>query len=390
MHAIILAGGRGERLLPLTQSQPKPMVPLMGRPLIDHTLAALHEHGFRDVIITLGYLGHVIRDHVGSGARYGVRVHYTEEQVPLGTAGAMRQAFLEMPVTEPFLVIAADSVTDINLAEVYAYFQNQRAQLGMVVTDVHDPRPYGVVKVDDQGYVADFVEKPAAASSGRTVNTGIYYIAPHVVQHIPGQRAQDFGHQLFPEWLKAGRRIHAYATDAYWCDVGTIDQYQTAHFDVLEGRVQLPLLSRRSEGSWVSRSAFIHPTARLVGPVMIGERVTVEAGAVVGPYAVVGRNSRIGSWTRVAHSVLFEDVSLAAGIRVKGAILGRHVAVGGQASVADQVVVGNGSHIGWGSRLHAGLKLPLSSKVPPGSELYPYRAEWHGEATPPDIPAVSS
>lgn len=375
MRAIILAGGRGERLAPLTETVPKPLVPMAGRPLIDHILIMLADHGFTDVVITLGYLGEMIHRHVGNGARYGITVRYTTEQRPLGTAGSVKKALAEHPTSAPFLVIAGDAVTDMDLFEAYCHFYAQGACIGLVLAQVEDPRPYGVVTLDDTGRVRQFVEKPATLDAGCTVNTGIYFLNPRVLEQVPDHLPYDFGLQFFPQWLAAGRAIQGLEGDGYWCDMGTLQQYRNAHRDILRGVVPYPLPPESAEGVHLAASAEVDLTARLVAPVVVEEGAVIEAGAEVGPYSVVGARTFVGAWARVERSVVGEGCSLAAGVRLQGAILGNLVVVEGRASMEDMVAVGDGCRIGWGAHLRAGMRLPPGTRVTPGSALLPFHSQ---------------
>ncbi|CAB1127631.1 putative Glucose-1-phosphate thymidylyltransferase [Candidatus Hydrogenisulfobacillus filiaventi] len=240
MRAIILAGGRGQRLMPLTDGRPKPLVPFLDRPILDYTLAQLGAAGFTDVVITLGYEGARIRAHVGDGSRWGVRVGYSQEETALGTAGAVRLALARFPAREPVLIVSGDGLTDFDLAGFYRRMRAARAEAGLLVAAVADPRAYGVVELAGDGQVVGFVEKPAWLMEGAVVNTGIYYLEPGLLAGVPVGVPVDFGHELFPQWIAEGRRVRGEAGRGYWCDVGTVEQYRAAHEAALDGRVRLP------------------------------------------------------------------------------------------------------------------------------------------------------
>lgn len=371
MRAIVLATSRGEQLDPLTLTQPKALVPIMGRPMIDHILAHLSVHGIHDVVVTLGYQGDQIVEHIGDGAAFGIQVRYTRENASTGTAGAVQDALKRYPSVEPFFVLAGgDALTDVNLSEAYRYFSQTGDKFGLVLAEVEDPRSYRVVLTDNEGRVVRFVEKPGTFDFGRLISTGIYYLDPTVLQEAPETHALDIDIQVFTRWLETGGIIRAYKTGGYWRSIDTLRSYWDAHRDLLDGIVHLPWLGKSQHGVYQSATAVVDPTARLVSPIYIGDDAMILPGAEVGPYTVIGEVCVIGAFSHVSDSLLWERVVIGPGVTVNGAMLASQVEVQGRAQVAPGVVVGEGSRIGWSARLHSDLHLPPHSDVLPGNTLY--------------------
>lgn len=365
VRAVILAGGRGSRLDPLTKTLPKPLMPMMNATLIDHILALLSKAGFTEVVITLGYLGELISKELGA-EKYGLTLLYTQEMYPRGTAGSVKDALEKYPTQEPFLVVAADLVTDIDFRVVFESFARRKATIGMVLKEVEDPRPYGVVVRDQIGDVRRFIEKPKTASYGTTINTGIYYLDAKVLDLVPSDVSFDFAHQLFPQWLLNGHTIMTMEVEGYWNDVGSIVQYQKAHVDVLDRKVDLVLFDAKHT---ISDQAHIDPTARIIGPVWIDAGVRIGPMAQIGPYAVIGARSVVGAGTMIARSVLGKGTVVGGECRLAGAVLARGVVLDRSVSVAQYAVLGDRSNIGWGAHVYAGLHVGVGEKVEPGTTL---------------------
>jgi mannose-1-phosphate guanylyltransferase/phosphomannomutase len=241
MKAVIMAGGKGTRLYPLTRRIPKPMMPLLDRPVMEYMIDLLHRNGIREVGVSLGHLPDSIRMYFGDGSRFLVRMTYAIEKSPLGTAGGIKnfQDFLD----EPFVVASGDGVTDINLQEAIDAHKQNGALVTIILTQVTNPTGFGVVVTDDTGRVVHFIEKPTTwdASTMYYANTGIYIMEPEVLSFIPRDRPYDFGHELFPRLLQLGMPIYGHHATGYWSDIGTLQQYYQTQLDLLSGKIHLPL-----------------------------------------------------------------------------------------------------------------------------------------------------
>ena len=274
-----MAGGEGTRLRPLTSNQPKPMIPLANRPMMEHIVGLLREHGFTEIVVTVAFLANTIRTYFGDGSEFGVRMVYATEETPLGTAGSVRNAMDELD--EPFLVISGDVLTDIDLSEVVRFHQEKGALATIALESMENPLEFGIVITREDGSIDRFLEKPTWGQVfSDTINTGIYVLQPEVFDFIPAGRPVDFSGEVFPAILEAGRPIFGHVAEGYWEDVGTLDAYLKAHHDVLDGRVDLDIAGFRiSDGVWLGEGAEIDPRARVDGPAIIGDNSRVEAGA---------------------------------------------------------------------------------------------------------------
>ena len=252
MKAVVMAGGEGSRLRPLTISRPKPMVPIVGRPVAEHILNLLKEHGITDVIMTVQYLASNIEDYFGDGSQFGMRIRYSREETPLGTAGSVKNAE-EWLRDEPFLVISGDALTDFNLTKIIEFHREKQAMATLTLAHVPNPLEYGVIITDDEGHITQFLEKPSWAQVfSDTINTGIYMLDPKVFDYFERDKPFDFSTDLFPILLKNGDPLYGYTASGYWCDVGNLSEYMRANADVLQGNVQLKIPGHNIGGDiWV-------------------------------------------------------------------------------------------------------------------------------------------
>lgn len=344
MKAVIMAGGKGTRLRPLTRNCPKPMVPMANRPVLEHIIRLLKTNGVDEILITTHYLPECFTSALGEGETLGVSLRYAIEEKPLGTAGGVKR--LEPELTETFLVISGDCLTDFSLKEAVDHHRRHGAAATLVVTEVEDPRSYGIVETDPAGRVVRFLEKPAAHEIfSNQVNTGIYIFDPVVLRLCPSDKPFDFSRDLFPAMLKRGMSLETYRGRGYWSDIGNCAQYIRSHVDILHGRVSLPgiwdLEDRTDRGEWIEPGADISPAATLVSPVMIGRKAVVEAGARVGPGSVIGPRCRVESGAVVERSVIWEGVRIGVDAVVLGAAVGRQAVVESGARLLEGAAVGD-------------------------------------------------
>ena len=368
MKAIIMAGGEGTRLRPLTCDCPKPMIQLMNRPVMQYALVLLKGHGVTQVAATLGYLPDAIMDVFGGGDAYGVDLRYYVEPAPLGTAGGVRQAadFLD----ETFVVLSGDGVTDLDLSKALAFHRERGALATLVLKRADNPLDYGVVLTEADGRVRAFHEKPDWSEVvSDTVNTGIYLLEPEALRHIPEGRPCDFGHDLFPALVRAGLPVYGYVTDGYWCDIGDVRAYLAAHADAMEGRIRLdgllpgPARVAQMAGASVDRSAVLE------GPCLIGSNARVLAGAYVGPYSVIGPDCVVGESASVKRSVLWRGARLERGAQARGCVLGAGARLGAGAQVYEEAVLGSQACAGRRAIVLPGVKLWPDKQCGDGERL---------------------
>jgi NDP-sugar pyrophosphorylase family protein len=310
MRGMILAGGLSTRLYPLTLDVPKPLVPVLDRPVVDHIIEYLARHGVDDLVINVHYFADAIEAYIGDGSKWKVDIAYLHEPELMGSAGAVKQ--VESRFDSTFVVIGCDDVTDVDLGAALAFHRLRGAEATIVLAHAEDVSHFGVVVVDAEGRILEFQEKPAAGTElSKLVNTGIYIFEPAVLARIPPQAFYDFGKQVFPEMLASGARFFGMRLSGYWCDIGTPGEYRRGHFDALEGRVRL----RARDG------------ATLRDAVLLGPGVLLDPSArIVGP-ACIGAGSRIGVGAVVERSILWEGVVVEAGATVCDAVLAQRVHV---------------------------------------------------------------
>ncbi len=369
MKAVIMAGGKGTRLRPLTCTLPKPMVPVACRPMMEHVVNLLLAHGFRDLACTLCYMPDTIQSHFGDGASLGCSIRYSVEETPLGTAGSVRALadFLD----ETFLVISGDALTDVDLASAVEFHRQKGAAATIVLTRVETPLEYGVVIVDGDCRITRFLEKPSWGEVfSDTVNTGIYVLEPDVMELVEASREFDFSKNLFPRLLGDGYPMFGYVAEGYWCDVGNLEQYRNTHLDILDGRVRVAIPGELvDEGVWIDEGAEIETGAILRAPVVVGPRARVEKGAVAGDYSVIGAASILAGGSSVRRSILWPGAFVGQNAQVHAAIIASRVSVKAGASVLEGAVVGSGSSIGERAQVKAGVKIWPDKAVDGGSQV---------------------
>ena len=374
MQAIIMAGGEGERLRPLTCDCPKPMARVCGRPVMEYALRLLKAHGVTAAGVTLKYLPEAIRAHFGDGREWGVDLTYFQEKRPLGTAGGVAQAreFL----TDTFCVLSGDGLTDCDLTAALASHRASGAQATIVLTRVEDPREYGLVERDGAGRVTRFVEKPQWSQvTGDAANAGIYILEPSVLVRIPAGQFCDFGRDVFPGMLRDGEAINTYLWEGYWCDIGDLEAYRRANGDVLAGRLRLPGLP--APGALRHPSSRVDPSARLEAPCWIGEDARVAARAFVGAYSVVGPGACVGENASVKRSVLLDGARVGAACEVRGAVLLENARMEDGSRAFEGSVLGKGAALGAGGTLDADCRVWPGKRLSPGSR-YTGSVVWGG------------
>jgi mannose-1-phosphate guanylyltransferase/phosphomannomutase len=359
MKAVIMAGGEGTRLRPLTSLRPKPMVPIVNQPVMEHIVGLVKHHGIDEIVATLAFMPAVIQDYFGAGEEWGVQIEYAVEESPLGTAGSIKNAAHLLDTDEPFLVISGDAITDIDLTEVIAFHKDRGAAVTIALKRVPDPLDFGVVITAEDGRIERFLEKPTWGQVfSDMINTGLYVVEPWVLDYIPADTPFDWSADVFPKLMEDGHPLFGVAAEAYWCDVGSRESYMDVHRDILDGRSHtfVPGVHARP-GLWVAETAKIDGTATLGNGVVIGENVTVRADAVIGDYVVVGDNCVVGQGVHLTHSVVWSDTFIGRQADVAGAVLCRHVDIRGNAVVGIGAVIGDESVVGQGARVGANVQV---------------------------------
>ncbi len=365
-----MAGGEGSRLRPLTSRRPKPLVPVVGRPCLEHVLRLLRRHGVSEVVITLQYLGASIRDYFGDGAELGMRLEYAVEDRPLGTAGSVKNASSLLDGT--FLVISGDALTDIDLTQALAFHEERKSHATLVLAKVANPLEYGVVVTSADGRIERFLEKPSWGEVfSDQVNTGIYVIDPEVLDYIPADRPCDWSQDVFPEMLRQGDSLWAMVGRGYWCDIGSVQSYLQANWDALEGRVECEIAGRQvGESQWISEGAEVAASAQIEGPAFIGRDAVVGEGAFLNGPVVLDRFSVVDGGAKVSNSVIWPQVYLGERSRLRQAVVCSGATIKPEVLLDDGSVVGDDCTIGARSIVEQGVRIWPGKEIEPGSVVH--------------------
>jgi mannose-1-phosphate guanylyltransferase/phosphomannomutase len=357
VKAVIMAGGEGTRLRPLTSNLPKPMMTLANRPMMEHIVRLLKDHGFEDIVVTVAFMANVIRTYFGDGSEFGVRMVYATEESPLGTAGSVRNAMDELD--ERFLVISGDVLTDIDLSAIVRYHEEKNALATIALKAMENPLDFGIVITREDGSIERFLEKPTWGQVfSDTINTGIYVLEPEIFDYIPGGKPVDFSSEVFPALLEADKPLFGFVGEGYWEDVGTLEAYLTAHHDVLDGKVEIDVPGfRLAEGVWLGEGAEVDPAARVDGPVVIGDYCRVEAGAHLSQYTVLGSNVRVGNDAYLERAIIHDNAYLGASTRLRGCVVGRSSDLRRGARCEEGVVLGEECFVGEHAVINPGVKV---------------------------------
>ncbi len=367
IKAVIMAGGEGTRLRPLSSNLPKPMVRMFDRPVIEHIVNLLKRHGITDIMTTLQYMPKMISDYFGDGSAFGVSMSYSVESTPMGTAGSVKQCgdFIK---DDDFIVISGDAVCDLDLKSCIDFHRSREADATIVLYTSSKPLEYGLVMTDKDCRIERFIEKPSWGQVFTdTVNTGIYVLSPSVMKLVPDNTKFDFACDLFPMLLGSGADIYGVTAEGFWCDMGDIPSYLRCCQAALSGEVKLSIpAAEKSPGVWSGSE--ICDGATIIAPCYIGENVTVGHGSIVGPYACLGSGSRIAEGAAVVRSVL-DGAQVGPGANVNGAVLCRGSVVKGGVCMSDSSALGEQSIVGEMATIAAGVKIWPEKTIAPGIRL---------------------
>jgi mannose-1-phosphate guanylyltransferase/phosphomannomutase len=370
MKAVVMAGGEGTRLRPLTSNQPKPMVPIVGKPCMEHILELLREHGMTDVVVTVAFLPQAIRSYFGDGEGMRMSIEYSVEESPLGTAGSVKLAAARLD--ETFLVISGDALCDVDLSALVAFHRERGAAVTVGLKAVENPLEFGIVVTDDEGRIERFLEKPSWGQVfSDTINTGIYVLEPEVLRHIPADRPFDFSKELFPYLLEMGRPLYGYTMDGYWQDVGNLDQYRQANFDALDEHVRLDLPGIRIRGNvWLGEGVELDDLDRIEGPAFVGNYCRIGRDATVGPYSVLSNTVTLRERTRTTRSVIDSSTHIGRSSIITGAIVGRACDIRSHVHIHEGVAIGDEVTIGSESVVFPGVRIYPYKEVEQGAQIH--------------------
>jgi mannose-1-phosphate guanylyltransferase / phosphomannomutase len=374
MKAIIMAGGQGTRLRPLTSDQPKPMIRIVNLPCMEHIVNLLARHDITDIAVTLQFMPEEIQDYFGDGSEWGVNMRYSIEDAPAGTAGSVKMAEQQLDLLgERLLIISGDALTDADLSELVRFHEEKDAEVTMVLKSVENPLDFGIVITEDDGRISRFLEKPAWGQVfSDTVNTGIYLLEPSVMDEIPDpeEGEYDFSKELFPKLLEQDRSIYGFVTDAYWEDIGTLEQYASAQRDVLDGKVRevRPPGTRLRENIYVGKRAQVDDE-ELEGPVVIGDNVRIDEGAKVSPYSVIGSNVVIAAGASVERSIVADGTYVGEGAELVDALIGRNSYVQARARILERSALGDDVIVGEGATISPEVKVYPHKTIESGANV---------------------
>ncbi len=357
MQAVILVGGEGTRLRPLTYTIPKPVIPMMNLPFLHFQISLCKRYGITDIILSTSYLSSVFEEVFGDGSDWGVRLTYVTEEEPLDTCGAVKN--VEGHIRDTFLVFNGDVLTDLDLSALIAYHQEKKALVTITLTPVEDPTAYGLVPIDDQGRILEFLEKPGLDQVVTDlINAGTYVLEPEVLERVPVAQRFSFERQLFPGLLEEGKPMFGFRSTAYWLDIGTPEKYLMAHRDILDGKLHFDFPGEEVEPSvWVGENTVIEESAKIYGPVLMGSNCHVGRGAVVSSQTVLGDGCYVGEGSQVDDSVLLSGVCLAEKCVVSSSVLGRGVKLGKNVQVSGLSVLGEGVEVGDDNEFKSGIRV---------------------------------
>ncbi len=370
MKAVVMAGGEGSRLRPLTIRRPKPMVPVVDKPVMHHILDLLKRHGITEVVATLQYMADNIQEYFGDGSQFGMTIHYSIEETPLGTAGSVKQAE-EWLRDDTFLVISGDALTDFDLSRAIAFHQEKGSMATLVLKRMPNPLEYGVVILDDEGRIKQFQEKPSWGEVfSDTVNTGIYVLDPRIFDYFEGGQVFDFSMNLFPHMLQKGDPMFGYVADGYWCDIGSLPDYMRATGDLLQRQVDIALSGREiAPGIWSEEDVDIDSSARLTGPIYLARGVKIREGVTIQGPAVVRDYTVVDNRAMIDRSLIWRNCYIGERSDVRGAILCRQVSLKARAMLFEGVVIGDGTIVGEGAIIQPDVKIWPDKEIEHGATV---------------------
>jgi mannose-1-phosphate guanylyltransferase / phosphomannomutase len=370
MRAVLMAGGSGTRLRPLTCDLPKPMVPILNRPIAEHIVNLLKRNGITEIIATLHYLPDIMRDHFNDGRDFGVQMTYAvEEDQPLGTAGCVKN--IADLLDDTFLVISGDSVTDFDLQSAIRFHREKGSKATLVLTRVPNPIEFGVVIINAEGQIQRFLEKPSTSEIfSDTVNTGTYILEPEVLDYLPADQESDFSKDLFPLLLDKGEPLYGYVADGYWCDVGHLEAYRAAQYDALHRKVMVDYAyPETSPGVWIGDNTQIDPSVQIHPPVLVGNNCRIGARTVLEPGTVIGDNVTIGNDADLKRPIIWNGAIIGDEVHLRACSIARGARIDRRSHVLEGAVIGPLSTVGEEAQISPGVRVWPSKQIESGATL---------------------
>jgi len=345
------------------------MVPIVGKPAMAHILNLLKRHGITEVVVTVQYLASNIEDYFGNGSQFGMHISYSREDVPLGTAGSVKNA--EEHLNEPFLVISGDALTDYNLSEIIQYHQEKKSLATLMLAHVPNPLEYGVIITNEDGHITQFLEKPSWGEVfSDTINTGIYVLDPQIFSYFEKNKPFDFSQELFPMMLKKGDPLYGYIASGYWCDVGNLSEYMRANADALQGRVKTEIPGKNIGGNiWRAEGVEIAEDAQLYGPIYLAHDCKVKAGAIIHGPSTIGHYTIIDERAQVDRSIVWNNSYVGERAELRGALVGSSTSIKSKAVMFEGSVIGDNSIIQEGAIVQPNIKIWPDKEIEAGAVI---------------------
>lgn len=355
MKAIILAGGEATRLRPLTCNIPKAMVPVLNRPFLEHLINYLKKHKIVDVILAMGQPSEQIQNYFGDGSGFDVRLTYSVEDFPLGTAGAVRNA--EKLLDECFVVLNGDIFTALDLTAMVNFHCEKKPIATIALTPVENPTIYGVVETDGQSRVRHFIEKPHWSEvTTNMINAGVYVLEPDILGYVASNTFFSFEHDVFPPLLEKGEAVYGYSFESYWIDIGTPEKYFRLSHDLLLRYVSDKDVKFEGE-------SFVHPSAQIVGPAIIGEGCFIDRDSVIKGPAIIGPDCQIGQGATVEGVVLWQNCKVGKEVKLRNCIIASNCYIEQRSEIFDNCVLGDRVRVKEGSKLSKGASIQPNEVV---------------------------
>jgi mannose-1-phosphate guanylyltransferase len=357
LKAIILVGGEGLRLRPLTCNLPKPMVPIVNRPFLEHMVEHLKRHYIDEIILAICYLPDRIQQHFGDGSSFGVKLSYAVEQTPLGTGGAVKNA--EQFLKDTFLVFNGDIFSDLDLTEMIKFHRAHEAKATIALTPVKDPTSYGVVELNSQNRVKAFIEKPSPErATSNLINAGTYVFEPEVLALIPSGVRSMLERGLFPDLVQRDIPFYGFNSQAYWLDIGKPDDYFKLNHDLLIGKAISCLPGKpMADDIWLEEGCKIHPSGKLTGPIVMGRGCTIEQDVEISGPTVIGGGCAIGQGSILDEAILWQNVKLGKNVTIRNSVVGNNTVIGDSTWVSDSSIISDNVTVGSGNKMEHGIRV---------------------------------
>ncbi len=369
MKAVIMAGGEGTRLRPLTCNRPKPMVPVVNKPVMEHIIDLLKKHNLTDIAVTLQYMPELIKEFFHDGNEFGVNMRYYIEQTPLGTAGSVKNA--EEFLNDTFVVISGDALTDIDLSKAIEFHFNKGSIATLILKRVDVPLEYGVVVTNDEGRITRFLEKPSWGEVfSDTVNTGIYILSPEVLGYFNKNEMFDFSKDLFPILLKEEKPIYGFITEDYWCDIGDLRAYNQVHMDILDGKVKVVIPGKEiREGVWVDEGTEYDNEAVIHSPCVIGKNTRIKKSAIINSYSVIGDFNIINERSGIKRSILWKNCIVDRNVQIRVSVICNKVHMKDNTSTFENSVIGDSTVLKDNVIIKPNIKVWPDKMIDEGAEV---------------------